>query len=119
VAAEFVWWEVQSNNHVFEKGFPDPTSFVFEREGVDGFLKSFPPEDEIHFCPADEAFVKLPIRCSIPGTGVYGIRDHSEIKVGAYPERIVGEDPLVDALMAKPDTQRVQTLLGKAVFWWE
>ena len=50
---------------------------------------------------------------------MYGIRDHSEIKVGAYPERIVGEYPLVDALMAEPDTQRVQTLLGKAVFWGE
>ena len=78
-----------------------------------------PPEDEVHFCPTDETFVNLPVWCTIPGAGVYGIRDHSEIKVGAYPERIVGEDPLVDALMAEPDTQRVQTILGKAMFWGE
>ena len=50
---------------------------------------------------------------------MYGIRDRSEFRVGAYPERIVGEDPLVDILMAKPDAQRVQTLLGKAVSWRE
>ena len=78
-----------------------------------------PPEDEVHFCPADEAFVKLSIGCLIPGTSVYGIRDCSEIRICAYPERIVGEDPLVDELMTKPNTQRVQTILGKAVFWRE
>ena len=48
-----------------------------------------------------------------------GIWDRGEIGIGAYPECVVGEDPVIDVLMAKPDTQRVQAFLGKAVFRWE
>ena len=47
------------------------------------------------------------------------IWNRNEIRVGAHPQRIVGEYPLVDVLMAKPDSQRVQALPGKAVFWWK
>ena len=50
---------------------------------------------------------------------MYSIWDCGKVRVGADPERIVGEDPLIDILMTKPDTQRVQTFLWKAVFWWE
>lgn len=82
-------------------------------------LKPFPAEDEVHFCPTDEAFVKLSVGCFTPGSSLDGIWDHRKVGVGPHPERIVGEDTLIDALMAKPDTQRVQTLLGKAVFWWK
>lgn len=55
----------------------------------------------------------------IPGRGDDGVWDRGKIGIGAYPEGIVGEDPLVNILMAEPDTQRIQTLPGKAVFWWE
>ena len=47
------------------------------------------------------------------------IRDRNEIRVGAHPQCIVGEYPLIDVLMAKPDSQRIQAFLGKAVFWWK
>ena len=42
VAAQFLWWEIQSNDHVFEKGFADPSSFVFEGEGIDGLFNPLP-----------------------------------------------------------------------------
>ena len=61
----------------------------------------------------------MSIRCFMPGCSEGGIRDHGEVGVGSYPERVVGEDPVVDVLMAKPDAQRVQALLWKAVLWWE
>ena len=48
VAAEFAWREVQSNDHVFEKGLSDSSSFVFESEGVDGFFEPFPPMSSDH-----------------------------------------------------------------------
>ena len=47
------------------------------------------------------------------------IRNRHKIRVGAHPQGIVGEYPLIDVLVAKPDSQRVQALLGKAVFWWK
>jgi hypothetical protein len=66
-----------------------------------------PPEDKVNFCSTDHGFVESSVGCSIQGRGKDGIRDLREIGVGAYPERIVGEDPLVDILMAEPDAQRV------------
>jgi len=99
-----------------------PSSSVSEpkREAQDKCQKcQNAPEDEVNFCPTDEAFVELPIGFFMPGCSDGGIWDHSEVGVGAHPECIVGEDPMVDILMAKPDTQRVQALLGKAVLWWE
>ena len=66
-----------------------------------------PPEDEVDFRPTHEAFVELSVRCFVPGRSEDGISDRSEIRVGAHPECIVGEDPLVDILMAKPDAQRI------------
>jgi hypothetical protein len=47
VAAQFLWREIQSNDHVFEKGFADPSSFVFEGEGVDGLFNPLPPGSNI------------------------------------------------------------------------
>ena len=49
VTTQFLWWEVQPNNHVLEKGFADPSSFVFECEGIDGFFEPFPttPSDRV------------------------------------------------------------------------
>ena len=55
----------------------------------------------------------------MPDCSEDSIQDHAEIGVGAYPECIVGEDPLISILMVKPDTQRIQTLPRKAVHWWE
>ena len=55
----------------------------------------------------------------VPSHSIDGTRDRGEIRVGAYPERIVGKDPLIDVSMMKPDTQRVQALLGKAMLRWE
>lgn len=40
------------------------------------------PEDEVNFCPAEEAFVELSIACFVPGRGEDGIRDRGEIGVG-------------------------------------
>lgn len=48
VAVEFAWRKVQSNDHVFEKGLSDASSFVFKGEGVDGFLKPLPPMSSGH-----------------------------------------------------------------------
>ena len=42
VAAQLLRWEVQPNEHVLEKGFADSSGFIFECEGIDGFLKPFP-----------------------------------------------------------------------------
>ena len=42
------------------------------------------PEDEVNFCPAEEAFVELSIACFVPGRGEDGIRDRGEIGVGAH-----------------------------------
>ena len=66
-----------------------------------------PPEDEVDFGPTHEAFVELSVRCFVPGRSEDGIGDRGEIGVCAYPECIVGEDPLVNILMAKPDAQRI------------
>ena len=55
----------------------------------------------------------------MPDRSEDSIRDHAEIGVGSYPECIVGEDPLINILMAKPDTQRVQALPREAVLRWE
>ena len=43
VAPQFVWWEVQPNDHVLQKRFANPSSLVFEGERVHRFLKPFPP----------------------------------------------------------------------------
>ena len=55
----------------------------------------------------------------MPGCSEGGIRDRGEVRVSAYPECIIGEDPVVNILMAEPDAQRVQALFGKTVLWWE
>ena len=78
-----------------------------------------PPKDEVNFCATNEALVELLIRCIIPDHSEDSIRDYAEIGVGAYPECIISEDPLINVLMAKPDTQQVQALPRKAVLWWE
>jgi len=55
----------------------------------------------------------------MPNRSEVGIGDRGEVRVGAHPECVVGEDPMVNILVTKPDTQRVQALLWKAVLWWE
>ena len=50
VTAQLLWWEVQPNDHILEKGFADPSSFVFECEGVDGFLEPFPTTPSGRVC---------------------------------------------------------------------
>ena len=55
----------------------------------------------------------------MPDRSKDSIRDHAEIGVGSYPECIVSKDPLINILMVKPDTQRVQTLPRKSVLRWE
>ena len=42
MAAQLLWWEVQLNDHVLEKGFANSSGFVFECEGIDEFFKPFP-----------------------------------------------------------------------------
>ena len=42
------------------------------------------PEDEVNFCPPEEAFAELSIACFVPGRGEDGIRDRGEIGVGAH-----------------------------------
>ena len=66
-----------------------------------------PPEDEVDFGPTDEAFVELSIMCLMPDRSEDRISDRREIGVGAHPECVVGEDPLVNILVAKPDAQRI------------
>jgi len=55
----------------------------------------------------------------MPDCSEGGIGDLGEVGVGAHPECVVGEDPMINILMAEPDTQRVQALLWKAMFWWK
>ena len=55
----------------------------------------------------------------MPGRSEGSIGDLGEVGVGAHPECVVGEDPMINILMAEPDTQRVQAPLGKAMFWWK
>jgi len=119
VAAEVAWWEIQSNDHVFEKGFADPSGFILDGQGVDGFFERLPPQNKGDFCLTDETSVDLSVRCLIPSRGDGGTWDRGKIWIGAHPEGIVGKDPLVNVLMAKPDTQRVETIPGKAMFRWE
>ena len=66
-----------------------------------------PPEDEVDFGPTHEAFVELSVVGLMPGRSEDSISDRSEIGVGAHPECVVGEDPLVNILVAKPDAQRI------------